>query len=216
MTSDPNRPHLKRVLGRRIGAAVLSWPSSISTWSQHRGERRSNVCCDHLALLFFCRRDCGDRTSDRYPAKAACICGEGSVGDFHGFLSGWCYWTNNMLYVPTVMLYFVGVSVFVLGPSHAHSRTINLLRLPRRWHCWITHCPKYCRSWDGKWINNVGAIALSSRPRFLLAWCGDLVALRHDHHGGDFRIPANPRFVLNSFGLICSSGGPRTCLGHGR
>ena len=38
-------------------------------------------------------------------------------GDFHGFLSGWCYWTNNMMYVPTVMLYFVGVSVFVF-PGH--------------------------------------------------------------------------------------------------
>jgi len=25
---------------------------------------------------------------------------------------------DNMLYVPTVMLYFVGVSVFVLGPHH--------------------------------------------------------------------------------------------------
>ena len=59
------------------------------------------------------------------------IPGEGGVylwakevfGDFHGFLSGWCYWTNNMLYVPTVMLYFVGVSVFVLGPSHQAWRT---------------------------------------------------------------------------------------------
>ena len=32
-------------------------------------------------------------------------------GDFHGFLSGWCYWTNNIFYLPTVLLYFVGISV---------------------------------------------------------------------------------------------------------
>ena len=55
----------------------------------------------------------------RYPGEGGVYLWAKEVfGDFHGFLSGWCYWTNNMMYVPTVMLYFVGVSVFVLGPSH--------------------------------------------------------------------------------------------------
>ena len=55
----------------------------------------------------------------RYPGEGGVYLWAKEVfGDFHGFLSGWCYWTNNMLYVPTVMLYFVGVSVYVLGPAH--------------------------------------------------------------------------------------------------
>ncbi len=55
----------------------------------------------------------------RYPGEGGVYLWAKEVfGDFHGFLSGWCYWTNNMMYVPTVMLYFVGVSVFVLGPGH--------------------------------------------------------------------------------------------------
>src|SRR5207247_6433357 len=56
----------------------------------------------------------------RYPGEGGVYLWAKEVfGDFHGFLSGWCYWTNNMMYVPTIMLYFVGVSVFVLGPAHA-------------------------------------------------------------------------------------------------
>ncbi len=56
----------------------------------------------------------------RYPGEGGVYLWAKEVfGDWHGFLSGWCYWTNNMMYVPTVMLYFVGVSVFVLGPGHA-------------------------------------------------------------------------------------------------
>ena len=93
--------------------------------------------------------------------------GEGGVylwakevfGDFHGFLSGWCYWTNNMLYVPTVMLYFVGVSVFVLGPGHAGlaesktfamSASVALLAL-------LTVL-NIIGLGVGKWLNNLGAI----------------------------------------------------------
>jgi len=38
----------------------------------------------------------------RYLKKAACTVGKEIFGDFHGFLSGWCYWTNNIFYVPTV------------------------------------------------------------------------------------------------------------------
>src|SRR6059036_352084 len=57
--------------------------------------------------------------SHRYPGEGGVyLWAKEEFGDFHGFLSGWCYWTNNMLYVPTVMLYFVGVSVYVLGPGH--------------------------------------------------------------------------------------------------
>jgi amino acid transporter len=105
--------------------------------------------------------------------------GEGGVylwakevfGDFHGFLSGWCYWTNNMLYVPTVMLYFVGVSVFALGPGHAGLA-------------------------ENKTFAMVASVALLG---LITIWSrfGTTVS------AADFRIPPDPKFVLNSFGVIC-------------
>jgi len=139
--------------------------------------------------------------------------GEGGVylwakevfGDFHGFLSGWCYWTNNMMYVPTIMLYFVGVSVFVLGPGHetladskvfALGASIVLLT--------ILVVLNVIGLGVGKWINNVGAIGTFFAAAALIG-LGAFIWLRFGTTvtAADFRIPANPRFVLNSFGVIC-------------
>ena len=139
--------------------------------------------------------------------------GEGGVylwakevfGDFHGFLSGWCYWTNNMMYVPTVMLYFVGVSVFVLGPGHesladnkpfALSVSIVLLVL--------LVVLNIIGLRVGKWINNLGGVGTVTAAALLIG-LGIFVAVRFGMPitFADFSLPSSPRFVLNSFGVIC-------------
>ena len=139
--------------------------------------------------------------------------GEGGVylwakevfGDFHGFLSGWCYWTNNMMYVPTVMLYFVGVSVFVLGPGHesladnkTFALTASLVLLI------LLVVLNIVGLGVGKWLNNLGAIGTGIASAVLIG-LGIVVWLRFGTTvtAEDFWIPANPRFVLNSFGVIC-------------
>jgi amino acid transporter len=58
--------------------------------------------------------------SRRYP-------GEGGIylwtrqqfGDAHGFLSGWCYWTNNLFYVPVLLVYMAGILAFAGGEARA-------------------------------------------------------------------------------------------------
>src|SRR6202043_2803530 len=126
-------------------------------------------------------------------------------GDFHGFLSGWCYWTNNMLYVPSVMLYFVGVSVYVLGPGHqaladnkifASTASLTLLAL-------LTVL-NILGLGVGNWINNIGAIGTFVAAAVLIG-LGAIIWSRFGTtiSAADFRVPANPRFVLNSFGVIC-------------
>jgi glutamate:GABA antiporter len=139
--------------------------------------------------------------------------GEGGVylwakevfGDFHGFLSGWCYWTNNMMYVPTVMLYFVGVSVFVLGPSHqalAENRAFTVVASLALLGVLVVL--NIVGLGVGKWISNVGGIGTIAAATILVA-LGLIVWLRFGTNLSieDFRVPANPRFVLNSFGVIC-------------
>jgi amino acid transporter len=42
-----------------------------------------------------------------------------AFGDFHGFLSGWCYWTNNIFYIPTLLFYIVGFAAFIGGGATA-------------------------------------------------------------------------------------------------
>ena len=142
----------------------------------------------------------------RYPGEGGVYLWAKEVfGDFHGFLSGWCYWTNNMLYVPTIMLYFVGVSVFVLGPSHAaladskpFALAVSLALLA------LLTFLNILGLGIGKWINNLGAIG-SFIAAAVLIGLGVIICLRFGASitAADFRIPANPRSVLNSFGVIC-------------
>lgn len=139
--------------------------------------------------------------------------GEGGVylwakevfGDWHGFLSGWCYWTNNMMYVPTVMLYFVGVSVFVLGPryeSMADSKVFALIVSLILLTLLVTL--NIVGLNVGKWINNFGGLGAGGAAVALIG-LGILVAMRFGIAitASDFRLPADPRSALNSFGVIC-------------
>jgi len=56
----------------------------------------------------------------------------------------------------------------------------------------------------GKWINNLGGIG-TMIAAVTLVGLGVIVWFRFGTTvtAADFRIPANPRFVLNSFGVIC-------------
>jgi amino acid transporter len=159
-----------------------------------------------LLLFFWPQGIAVIELAHRYPGEGGVYLWAKEVfGDFHGFLSGWCYWTNNMLYVPTVMLYFVGVSVYVLGPGHqgladnklfASIASLTLLALLTLFNILGLGV--------GKWINNLGAIGTFVAAAVLIG-LGVVIWSRFGTTitRADFAIPANPKFVLNSFGVIC-------------
>jgi len=159
-----------------------------------------------LLLFFWPQGIAVIELAHRYPGEGGVYLWAKEVfGDFHGFLSGWCYWTNNMLYVPTVMLYFVGVSVYVLGPGHlgladnkifASTASLTLLALLTLFNVLGLGV--------GKWINNLGAIGTFVAAAVLIG-LGIVIWSRYGTTitRADFAIPANPKFVLNSFGVIC-------------
>jgi amino acid transporter len=159
-----------------------------------------------LVLFFWPQGIAVIELAHRYPGEGGVYLWAKEVfGDFHGFLSGWCYWTNNMLYVPTVMLYFVGVSVYIIGPNHhaladkkwfALSASLALLV--------VLVVLNIVGLGVGKWINNLGGIGTGIAAVTLIG-LGLVVWLRFGTtvSSADFRIPDNPKFVLNSFGVIC-------------
>ena len=159
-----------------------------------------------LVLFFWPQGIAVIELAHRYPGEGGVYLWAKEVfGDFHGFLSGWCYWTNNMMYVPTVMLYFVGVSVFVLGNGHAgladnktFALTASLVLLL------LLVVLNIVGLGVGKWVNNLGAIGTGIAAAVLIG-LGIVVWLRFGTTvtSSDFRIPGDPRFVLNSFGVIC-------------
>jgi amino acid transporter len=208
-TPDDHQPHLKRVLGRWdlvllfvVAVFNLNVVPSIAA----NGGVTVWLWIISLLLFFWPQGIAVIELSHRYPGEGGVYLWAKEVfGDFHGFLSGWCYWTNNMLYVPTVMLYFVGVSVFALGQGHeqladnklfAMSASILLLTL-------LTIL-NIVGLGVGKWLNNLGAIGTGIAAAVLIG-LGLTIYFRFGTTvtAADFRIPADPRFVLNSFGVIC-------------
>jgi glutamate:GABA antiporter len=208
-TETQPAPHLVRVLGRRdlvllfvVAVFNLNVVPSIAA----NGGVTIWLWIISLLLFFWPQGIAVIELSHRYPGEGGVYLWAKEIfGDFHGFFSGWCYWTNNMLYVPTVMLYFVGVSVYVLGPGHqgladnklfASFASLTLLSLLTLFNILGLGV--------GKWINNVGAIGTFIAAAVLIG----LGIVIWAHFGttltaSDFAIPANPKFVLNSFGVIC-------------
>jgi amino acid transporter len=206
---EANRPHLKRVLGRRdlvLLFVVAVFNLNVVPNIAANGGVTIWLWIISLILFFWPQGIAVIELANRYP-------GEGGVylwskelfGDFHGFFSGWCYWTNNMLYVPTVMLYFVGVSVFVLGPGHesladnkrfAICTSLVLLA--------VLATLNILGSAIGKWLNNIGAIGTGIAAIMMIV-LGVIVSYKTGFTMtmADFRIPHDPRLVLNSFGVIC-------------
>ena len=204
-----SQPHLIRALGRRdlvllfvVAVFNLNVVPSIAA----NGGVTVWLWVISLLLFFWPQGVAVIELSHRYPGEGGVYLWAKEVfGDFHGFLSGWCYWTNNMLYVPTVMLYFVGVSVYVLGPAHhgladnrifAAITSLALLALLVYFNILGLGV--------GKWINNVGAIGTFIAAAVLIG-LGVVIWSRFGTvlTAADFRIPADPKFVLNSFGVIC-------------
>jgi amino acid transporter len=97
----------------------------------------------------------------RYP-------GEGGIylwtrrefGDAHGFLSGWCYWTNNLFYVPVLLIYMTGIFAFAGGEARAAdlvNQKIFVAAVSFGWLALITVANIRGMA-VGKWIQNIGGL----------------------------------------------------------
>jgi len=204
-----SHPHLKRVLGQRdlvllfvVAVFNLNVVPSIAA----NGGVTIWLWIISLVLFFWPQGIAVIELAHRYPGEGGVYLWAKEVfGDFHGFLSGWCYWTNNMMYVPTVLLYFVGVSVFALGQGHEALADNKIFALSA---CVVLLVILVVLNivglGVGKWVNNIGGIGTFVAAGLLVA-LGLIVYARFGTTvtWSDFEIPANPRFVLNSFGVIC-------------
>jgi amino acid transporter len=82
---------------------------------------------------------------------------EAAFGEFHGFMSGWCYWTNNLVYFPNLLVYVAGISVFVAGSGYQEvgesKLYVLLFSLAALWTVWLFN---FVGLSVGRWVHNAG------------------------------------------------------------
>jgi amino acid transporter len=176
-------PALPRALGLRdmvlfniVAVVSLRWfataaaagPSSITLWVL-------------AALLFFVPQ--GLAVSDlaaRYPEEGGIYAWtKRAFGEGHGFLCGWCYWVNNILYYPNLLISTAVVGTYVIG----HGET----GLADRWTyvlpatllaLWLAVAINIVGVRTGRWLQNLGAIG-TYVPGMLIVGLGVYAAFRH-------------------------------------
>ena len=83
-----------------------------------------------------------------------------AFGDFHCFICGWCYWTNNLIYYPTLLMFMAGTSAYIMGDRLLFLETSNIYNMI---FCliilWILIILNILGMKTGKWVQNLGAFA---------------------------------------------------------
>src|SRR4029453_14754953 len=83
-----------------------------------------------------------------------------AFGGWNGFLCGWCYWVNNVLYYPNLLIstaviatYAIGKGGTSLGDSWAYVLSVSLAAL------WIATGLNIVGLGTAKWLHNMGGVA---------------------------------------------------------
>jgi amino acid transporter len=106
----------------------------------------------------------------RYPGEGGIyVWAHRQFGDLHGFVCSWCYWTNNLFFIPMQLIYIAGVAAF------AGSDPEGLVK--NRWFVgaiafgWLA-----LATWAnvrglavGKWVQNVGAWSTAALGALIVA-----------------------------------------------
>jgi len=144
--------------------------------------------------------------SRRFPAEGGIYVWTKEVfGDFHGFLCGWCYWTANMFFIPTLLFYLLGLITYIGGPALARLAenplffgilTISLL--------WLTTLANVLGIGVGKWVNNFGGLGTLFAAVVLIA-LGTVCVFKFGISlpAGSFRVQRIDSNLISSFAVIC-------------
>ncbi|MGH7628011.1 MAG: APC family permease [Gemmatimonadales bacterium] len=83
-----------------------------------------------------------------------------AFGEGHGFFCGWCYWVNNVLYYPSLLLFVAAIApwAFGAGASGLSGRWIYVLPVTLV-GMWLAVALNIVGLRTGRWLHNAGGTA---------------------------------------------------------
>jgi amino acid transporter len=133
---------------RWTATAAAAGPSSLTLWVL-------------AALLFFIPQGLAvSHLSARYPEEGGIYYwAKRAFGEGHGFLCGWCYWVNNILYYPNLLMSTAVIATFVIGRGGSSLMdNWTYIFVATLTSLWFAVWMNVVGLKTGRWLQNIGAI----------------------------------------------------------
>jgi glutamate:GABA antiporter len=154
--------NLVAVLGlRHLGTTAKFGPGSLVMWSI-------------AAVFFFIPQGLAViELSSRFPKEGGIyFWTKRALGEGHGFLCGWCYWINNVLYYPNLLISAAVIATFIFGKSGSGLSDSWAFVLPvTLGTLWIAVLINIVGLSTGKWLQNAGGVG-TYVPGLILIFLG--------------------------------------------
>ena len=141
--------NLVAVLGlRHLGTTAKFGPGSLLMWLI-------------AAVFFFIPQGLAVmELSSRFPKEGGIyFWTKRALGEGHGFLCGWCYWINNVLYYPNLLISAAVIATFVFAKSETGLSDNWVYVLPMTLGTlWIAVLINIVGLGTGKWLQNAGGV----------------------------------------------------------
>jgi amino acid transporter len=152
--------NLVAVLGlRHLSTSAAAGPVTLVLWVL-------------AALLFFLPQGLAViELSSRFPhAGGVYDWTKRALGERHGFLCGWCYWINNVLYYPNLLMAAAVIATYAIGQGETGLKdNLTYVTLTTLVSLWVAAALNIVGVGTGKWLQNAGG--------FGTYVCGALVML---------------------------------------
>lgn len=133
---------------RWTATAAAAGPSSLSMWVL-------------AALFFFIPQGLAvSYLSSRLPQEGGIyFWTKQTFGEGHGFLCGWCYWVNNILYYPNLLMSTAVIATYAIGRSDTGLMDDwTYILLATLTALWLAVLINIVGLKTGRWLQNIGAI----------------------------------------------------------
>lgn len=141
--------NLVAVLGlRHLGTTAKFGPGSLLMWLI-------------AAVFFFVPQGLAViELSSRFPKEGGIyFWTKHALGEGHGFLCGWCYWINNVLYYPNLLISAAVIATFIFGKSGSGLSDSWAYVLPVTLGAlWLAVLINIVGIGTGKWLQNAGGV----------------------------------------------------------